>query len=103
MSEKRMSRNMEKILRGSLIENRHTCGKKNCRCAKGELHLSIYFARTVNGKQLMTSIPKPLVPVVRQWVEKHCSFEQAAKEQTEINLLRLLGQYREKTGKRGKT
>jgi len=26
------------FLRGSLVRMRNTCGKKNCRCAGGELH-----------------------------------------------------------------
>jgi len=96
----RQSLNLEKILRGSLIENRHTCGKKTCRCARGELHRSVYFARTIRGKQVMTSIPGELLPTVAAWVERYDSLDEEARRRTEINLAGLLKAFREKKRQR---
>ena len=29
-----------KVIKGSLVELKRTCGKPNCRCQKGEKHIS---------------------------------------------------------------
>jgi len=94
-SSSRRTIDLEKILRGSLIENRHTCGKKSCRCARGELHRSVYFARTVKGKQVMTSIPHELLPAVASCVERYQSLDDDARQRTEINLAKLLKTFRD--------
>jgi len=59
------------FLRGSLVRMRNTCGKKNCRCAGGELHESLYISRSVKGQQKMTLIPKPLHAQARDMVGRY--------------------------------
>src|ERR1017187_3211572 len=38
------------FLRGTLSERSSKCGKPNCRCAKGELHQSVYLVQSHAGK-----------------------------------------------------
>ena len=57
---------LPKILKGTVQEQRVRCGKKGCRCARGELHTAYYrFWRGREGKQHKEYIPKRDVERVR--------------------------------------
>ena len=53
--------NEKRFIRGSFYYLRNKCGKKNCRCAKGEKHISLYIQKNlkVKGKG---KIKKALIP-----------------------------------------
>lgn len=50
--------NKKRLIRGSLVYLRNKCGKPNCKCARGEKHISLYIRKTVKGKPKMTLIPR---------------------------------------------
>jgi hypothetical protein len=56
------------LLRGNLLERRRVCGKPNCRCARGELHASLYLVFSEGGKLRQLFVPKTWEARVRQWV-----------------------------------
>ena len=58
--------NQRKFIRGSLVFLRNKCGKKNCKCYKGEPHVSLYIRKTTKGKPKMTLIPKTKWEEVKQ-------------------------------------
>lgn len=43
---------------GSLVEMANTCGKPNCKCAKGEKHKSWCLAVRHKGKRKMIHVPR---------------------------------------------
>jgi hypothetical protein len=59
------------LIRGSLVVRERTCGKANCRCAKGQKHASLYLVVSEGGKYRQVFVPKELERVVRLWVENH--------------------------------
>jgi hypothetical protein len=59
----------EALLRGSLVSMHRTCGKKNCRCQRGEKHPALYLAIRSGGRRTMIYIPAALEETVRRWVE----------------------------------
>jgi hypothetical protein len=59
------------MIAGSLVTMKHTCGKKGCRCARGEKHHSLYLALNLKGKRKMISIPADIAPKVRDAVKAH--------------------------------
>ena len=59
------------IIRGTLAVRSRICGKPNCRCAKGEKHVSLYLVVSEGGKYRQVFVPKDLEEVVRLWVENH--------------------------------
>lgn len=59
------------LIRGSLVVRERTCGKPNCRCAKGQKHASLYLVVCEEGKYRQVFVPKDLEHVVRLWVENH--------------------------------
>src|ERR1700675_5161055 len=46
------------FLRGSLSERLGKCGKPNCRCARGELHKSLYLVQSQGGKLRQICVPQ---------------------------------------------
>lgn len=94
------------LLRGSLVQMRRTCGKKNCRCQRGEKHPALYLAIRRGKRRTMIYIPAALEETVRRWVETgrevdglveaisgHC-LEDLLKQKAE-----LLGRKRKAKGK----
>ena len=44
------------LIRGSFYTYRRRCGKKGCRCARGELHLSRAFGVSADGRSRVVSL-----------------------------------------------
>lgn len=52
---------------GSLVEANRTCGKKGCRCTRGEPHTAFYLSRRLEGKTRMEHVSRAHAPLVRRW------------------------------------
>ena len=60
------------VVHGTLIRRRKTCGKPNCRCAKGEhLHESLYLVVTEGGKGRQLYVPAEWEDTVREWIANY--------------------------------
>ena len=59
------------IIKGSLVDLKHTCGKKGCKCYKGEKHVSLYISRSIKNKTKMIYIPKSKETEVRECVKRY--------------------------------
>lgn len=63
--------NQGQFIKGSVVVLRNRCGKKNCKCAGGELHTSLYLSRSSGGKQKMMLIPAALQGEVRDMTARY--------------------------------
>ena len=72
------------LIRGSLLVRRRVCGKAGCRCARGELHESLYLAINEEGRTRQLYVPKDWEQRVRRWVQAH---HQAREFMEEISRL----------------
>jgi len=72
------------LLRGTLAIRERVCGKPNCKCAKGEKHVSLYLVASYSGRVRQLFIPKDREPQVRRWVQQ---YQEARKLLEEISLL----------------
>lgn len=76
-SERRLRSRLNQIIsgaglvRGTLTLRKVTCGKKNCRCAKGEPHLAFVLTASAKGKTLQLFIPKSQEGVTRRWIRQY--------------------------------
>ncbi len=78
---------LDNLMRGSLIERKVRCGKKTCRCATGEGHLSYYLSSLgKKGRTRLDYVPFSWVPLVRERLDKHRLTQEIVAELTEINL-----------------
>ena len=59
------------MVHGSLVEAKRTCGKKGCRCTRGEPHTAFYLSRRINGKTRLEHVSRDQVKLVRQWRKEH--------------------------------
>lgn len=59
------------MVHGSLVEAARTCGKKGCRCARGEPHTAFYLSRRVEGKTRLEHVSRDHVKWVRRWRTEH--------------------------------
>ena len=59
------------LLRGTLSLRERTCGKKNCKCAHGEKHASLYLVLSQQGKLRQLFIPRRYEDAVRQAVAQY--------------------------------
>lgn len=82
---------LREMLPGSLLQRQLTCGRPNCRCARGgPLHTAFQLSVLLGGKVRTFHIPAALAEEVRQRVEMHRRFQAIAAEICQINLRRLL-------------
>jgi len=72
------------LLRGTLAIRERACGKSNCRCAKGEKHVSLYLVASYEGRVRQLFIPKDWEPQVRRWVQQ---YQEARKLLEEVSLV----------------
>src|SRR5205809_7748988 len=82
------------FLRGTLSERSGTCGKANCRCARGELHKSLYLVQSQAGKLRQICVLKAWEQRIRQAVIYYRLMQELIEEVSERELLRIQEQHR---------
>lgn len=73
------------VLRASLVEMKRKCGNKNCRCAKGKLHESLYLSQSKDGKPRMLYVPVELEEKVKEWVKRNKEIKKLLDRLSGIN------------------
>jgi hypothetical protein len=73
----------EGLLPGVLVEQRRTCGRQGCRCARGEPH-GPYVYLQVAGRLMY--VPSALAEMVRSQVEISHRFREALEDISRINV-----------------
>lgn len=56
------------LMKATVTVRRVTCGKPNCRCARGERHLAVYITSRKGGTMRQLFIAKEKEEEVRRWV-----------------------------------
>jgi hypothetical protein len=82
------------FLRGTLSERSGTCGKANCRCARGQRHESLYLVQSQAGKLRQICVPKAWQQRVRQAVSDYRLMQKLIEEVSELEWKRLQGRKR---------
>jgi hypothetical protein len=77
------------FLRGCLSPRRRPCGKPNCRCARGQLHASLYLVQSQRGKLRQLCLPRKWEPHVRQAVNHYREIQRLLEEISEREWQRL--------------
>lgn len=61
----------KELIRGTLSLRGRVCGKPNCRCQRGEKHISLFLSRSKEGRMEQLYIPKKKEELVRRWVKNY--------------------------------
>lgn len=72
------------VVRATLNWREKTCGKPNCRCARGDKHHHLYLVASENGKTRQLFIPRSLHTQARQWVESYQKVRELLEELSQI-------------------
>src|SRR5207247_9189127 len=72
------------FLRGTLSQRSGTCGKANCRCARGELHISLYLVQSRAGKFRQIGVPNAWQQRVRQAVNAYSLMQKLSEEVSDV-------------------
>jgi len=80
----------QRFLRGTLAPRLRRCGKPKCRCARGELHASLYLVQSQGGKPRQVFVPKAWEERIRQSVQGYQEIQRLLEELSEVEWQRLL-------------
>jgi hypothetical protein len=78
------------LARASLVTMARACGKKTCKCAQGEKHISLYLAARVGKMRKLLYVPPDLEQDARRLVENSQTVEGLLDEMSQAQLERLL-------------
>jgi hypothetical protein len=94
---------LAETLRGSLLERYFTCGKPNCKCARGERHGPLWYLSITLGPARTTgnTVPPEQLDRVRAWIENHQRVKQYLEKISDINRELLRRERKKNKAKRG--
>ena len=75
---------------GGLVEMKNTCGKRNCKCTRGQKHHSLYLSFRYRGKRRMVCIPKSCHAQIRKAVKNYQSVRRLTEVVTEECFERII-------------
>lgn len=78
------------LLRGNLLERRRVCGKRNCRCVRGELRAGLYLVFSEGGQLRQLSVPKTWEDRVRQWVADYHEARRCLEQISRLHVARQI-------------
>lgn len=68
------------FVRGNLSERKRKCGKKNCRCTRGEKHRALYLVASQEGSIKQLFIPRKLEEQSRDCVQEYHKIREILEE-----------------------
>ena len=79
--------NLQQVLRGSLMERYLTCGKGQCKCARGEKHGPVWYLSVTlkPGKTAGMQVPPEKLAQVREWLENYRKLKEGVETISELN------------------
>ena len=93
---------VEPFIRGSIVKIARVCGNKNCKCAKGEKHVSEYLTYRHKRKKKTGTIyiPVGMAEEVKEWAGEYKRLKNMMEEICQIQR-KIIKQYvKEKKPKR---
>jgi hypothetical protein len=79
------------LLHGYIVERERKCGRRTCKCERGEKHPAVYVYRRQEGKLRQLYVGKVHDVSVRRWVEQDRELRSLLEEIWEIHWERVRG------------
>lgn len=78
---------LREVLRGSLMERYLTCGKPDCKCARGERHGPVWYLSVSldQAQRTGSTVPSHQVEQVRRWIENYHHVKERLDKISDIN------------------
>ena len=65
------------VVKGSVYELKRKCGRSNCACARGQLHVSTALSFSEDGRKRLKLVPKGRVGEVRTMAKRYRRLREA--------------------------
>jgi len=88
------------MIRGSVVVHRRRCGKRNCRCAAGELHEATVLSYSERGRTRLVMLPQAEVAAVAAAVDRYRAAETALAAAGEAGRDALIARLAARRGRR---
>ena len=78
---------LREVLRGSLMKRYLTCGKPECKCARGQRHGPVWYLSVTLDQSHRTgaTVPSDQVEQVRRWIENYHRVKERLEKISNIN------------------
>ena len=95
---------LSEVLRGSLMERYLTCGKPDCKCARGERHGPVWYLSVTldQSHRSGSTVPADQVEQVRRWIGNYHQVKEQIEKISDINRELLRRQKRRRPAKRAR-
>ncbi len=93
-------RKIDQMIRGSINFRQITCGKPNCKCARGQLHQCVSITYKDRGKTKTVYIDKSRQAEALMMCANYKKMKALIKELTLVNLQLVQSERRSKNGKK---
>ena len=95
---------LSEVLRGSLMERYLTCGKPDCKCARGERHGPVWYLSVTldQSHRSGSTVPADQVEQVRRWIGNYHQVKEQMEKISDINRELLRRQKRRRPAKRAR-
>jgi len=77
------------FVRGTLSKRERVCGKPNCRCTRGDKHVSLCLVRSKDGRIEQLHIPEQWEDRAKEWVRQYRQMRQNLEKLSDIHWQRL--------------
>jgi len=91
------------VLAASLVQIARKCGRKGCRCEKGEKHVGQYLTFKEAGKTRTVYVPIDMVEEVEEWIKEHHRLKKLDKEISQLCVALIRGHVQDRKRKKGRS
>lgn len=74
------------VLAASLVRITKVCGRRSCRCYRGEKHVAYHLSYKVHQKTHTVYVPTDLLEEVRSWIDEHRRLKRLLQEISQLSL-----------------
>ena len=80
---------LQEFIRGTLVKTKKKCGRKSCRCEKGQLHPHVYISTSRNRRNQMTYIRPGEIKEAQKYIDNYRKLTQVLDEISQLNIALL--------------
>jgi hypothetical protein len=90
------------VLAASLVRITKYCGRRSCRCYRGEKHVAYHLSYKVRQKTHVVYVPVDLLEEVRLWIDEHRRLKRLLQEISQLSLALVRGHAQARQRRRGR-
>lgn len=90
------------ILAASLVRITKYCGRRSCRCYRGEKHVAYHLSYKVRQKTHTVYVPVDLREEVQSWIDEYRRLKQLLQEISQLTIALVRGHAQARQRRRGR-